>query len=100
MNRRVFVEVVAANFILLLLLYWVSVDQAARAAYAAREGLAFIFTRSILTQSSTLYGSSGPLSSPLTLDWEQLLLLALVAFDLLFAYGEIAGRRSARVVSP
>lgn len=93
-------EVVAANFILLLLFYWVSVDQAARVAYATREGLAFLFTRSILTQTSTLYGSSGPLMSPLTLDWEQLLLLALVAFDLLFAYGEMAGRRSVRSVSP
>lgn len=90
------VEIVATNVVLLLLLYFVTADQTERAAYASKEGLAFLFSRSILVQTSVLQGSRGAVQSPLTLDWIQLLVGALVIIDFLFAYEWAERRRKAR----
>lgn len=100
MSLRGVLEVIGANVILLVLLYWVTLDQAARSAYAAHEGLAFQIFHSVLSQTSTLWSSSGPLQSPPTLDWIQLLAIAILAFDALVVYGALARRRSARTPAP
>jgi len=100
MKARGMLEVIVVNTVLLLLLYFVTADQAERAAYAAEEGLAFLFSRSVLVQTSILQGSRGTLQSPLTLDWVQLLLGALVVIDGLLAYEVIKRRRNARSSAP
>lgn len=100
MKVRGAIEVAAINVVLLLLLYFVTADQAERTAYAAREGLAFLFSKSILVQTSVLQGSRGALQSPLTLDWVQLLVGALVVVDVLFAYEWSGRRRKARSAAP
>lgn len=82
-------KVLGTNVVLLILLYLVEQAQAARAAYAASEGLAFDIGRSVLVQTSTLSGRGAPLVSPLTLDWLQVLLFALVLLDLYFFYGAV-----------
>jgi hypothetical protein len=82
-------KVLGTNAVLLILLYLVEQAQAARVAYAANEGLAFDIGRSVLVQTSTLWGQGGPLVSPLTLDWIQVLLFVLVLLDLYFCYGAV-----------
>ncbi len=93
-------EITAVNLVLLLFLYWVTLDQAERVAYASREGLAFQILHSVLTQTSNLIGSAGPLQSPLTLDWVELLAIAILGFDALVVYGAVARRRRARTAAP
>ncbi len=100
MNLRGLLEVLGANAVLISLLYWVTLDEAARSAYAAHEGLAFQVFQSVLYQTSTLWGSSGPLQSPPTLDWVQLLVIAILAVDALVVYGALARRRRARAAAP
>lgn len=89
-------EFLAANIILLFLLYFVTADQAERTAYAAREGLGFLFSRSFLVQVSTLQGSRGTLQSPFSLDWIQILVAALIIVDVLFAYELVERRHKVR----
>lgn len=80
-------KVLGINAVLLILVYLVEQAQAARVAYATSEGFAFDIGRSLLVQTSTLWSQGGPLVSPITLDWIQVLLLALFLFDLYFLYG-------------
>lgn len=100
MNLKRLLEVFGANAVLVLLLYWVTLDESARSAYAAHEGLTFQMVRSVLSQTSTLWASSGPLQSPPTLDWVQLLIIAMLAFDALVVYGAMSRRRRARTAAP
>jgi len=80
-------KVVLVSAVILWLLSWVSQDQAARVVYAAREGNDFVLARSILVLSSTLSGRAGPLTSPLTLDWAQVIIVALAIIDAVYIYG-------------
>lgn len=86
-------KVLVTNAVLLTLVYLVEQAQATRVAYAASEGLAFDIARSLLVQTSTLWSQGGPLVSPLTLDWIQVLLLALVLSDLYYFYGVVKKSR-------
>lgn len=80
-------KVLGTNAVLLILVYLVEQAEAARVAYATSEGFAFDIARFPLVLTSTLWSHGGPLVSPLTLDWIQVLLLALVLLDLYFFYG-------------
>lgn len=87
-------EVLAVNVVLLLGLYFVTVDVAARSTYASREGYSYFFTQSILSETSTLQGKGESLQSPLTLAWVQVVLAVLVILDALYLYGWVQRRRA------
>ena len=53
------------------------------------------FSHSVLTQFFTLSGNGVTLTSPPTLDWVQLLVLALVLINAWYAYGWLTTKRSA-----
>jgi hypothetical protein len=90
---REIAEALVINAILLAALYWVTIEQATRAAYATQEGLAFLIARFPLTLTTTLSGRNGQLTSPLTLDWMQLIVLALLVVDSIYAYGFVRRRQ-------
>ena len=94
MNVTKALEVVAINAILLLGLYFVTADVAARTTYAAREGLSYFFTQSFLVEMSNLQGRGETLQSPPILAWPQVLLALLVIVDALYLYGWIGKRRT------
>jgi len=87
-------EVVAVNLILLLAIYFVTADLATRSAYAAREGLSYFFTQSLLVETSSLQGHGATLQSPLTLAWLQLILAVLVIVDAVYVYDWVQRRRA------
>ncbi|MDG6902690.1 MAG: hypothetical protein JRM80_12135 [Nitrososphaerota archaeon] len=95
MNAGKALEIIAINAILLLGLYFVSVDVAARSAYAAREGMSYTFSQSFLVETSSLQGPRGNLQSPLSLSWLQVLLAVLVIIDVLYVYGWVQRKRVA-----
>ncbi|MDV3276944.1 MAG: hypothetical protein LYZ69_00580 [Nitrososphaerales archaeon] len=99
MKLSTIAEAVVLNVVLVSALYWVILEQANRAGYAAQEGLAFLFARFPLSFTTTLSGRNGQLTSPLTLDWVQAIVLALVILDLIYVYG-IVRPRSAQARSP
>jgi hypothetical protein len=93
--------VVIADVLLLTGLYYVVLDLQWRSAYAssihyACEGpcsYTASFSRSILTQFFTMTGNNASLTSPPTLDWVQLLVLALVLINVWYGYSFIFERR-------
>jgi len=88
-------EILAVNAVLLLALYFVASDVETRTEYAARQGHSYFFSQSFLTETSTLLGANGPLQSPLTLAWLQVILVVLVVLDVLYLYGWVQRRRAA-----
>jgi hypothetical protein len=88
-------EIVGVNAVLILALYLVTADVASRSLYAAREGLSYFFTQSLLVETSSLKGHGATLQSPLTLAWLQLILVVLVIIDALYVYDWAKGRRVA-----
>ena len=89
MKVSTIVEAIVINGILLWVLQWVEGEQAARASYAAQEGLTFTTYRSLFTYATVLSGRNLQLISPYTLDWVQILGVSLVLIDLYYVYGAI-----------
>jgi len=93
--------VVIADVLLITGLYYVLLDLQWRSAYAsslhyACEGpcsYTASFSRSILTQFFTMSGNNSSLTSPPTLDWVQLLVLALVLINVWYGYSFLFERR-------
>lgn len=88
---RLAYKVALADLVLLAALYFVLQDLAWRAYYAgtphaAVPGYVPSDTYSIFTRFFTMAGSGVSLTSPPTLDWVQLLVVALVALNGWFAY--------------
>ena len=50
------------------------------------------FTYSVLTKSFSFMGNGNNLTSPTTLDWVQVLVVALVVLNAWYAYGALVGR--------
>jgi len=88
-------EILVVNLVLLLALYFVMADVSSRAAYAAREGLSYFFTQSILVETSSLQGHATTLQSPVTLDWLQIIVALLVVIDAVYVYDWVQRRRVA-----
>ena len=80
-------QILAVNAILLLGVYFVTLDLAARSAHAAAKGMSYSFAQGLLVEVSNLSGPSGTLQSPLMLSWLQVLLGAVLIIDVLFVYG-------------
>jgi len=99
MNAGRILEILGFNVLLLLGLYFVTNDVADRSAYAAREGLSYAFSQSLLVETSTLSGKGLNLQSPLSLAWLQVILLVLVVIDALYIYDWSVARR-AKPVAP
>ncbi len=84
----------AVNVLLLLFTYLVYQDLSLRNTYA--EDLTFVPTTSysILTHVFTLTGRGAVWPSPPTLDWPQVLILALLLYDAVFLFGLLRSRSS------
>lgn len=78
-------QVLVANTVILALLYYVEKDLAYRNSYAATVGFTASTVYYFLTHQLVLTGRGVTLTSPPTLDWAQVLVVALVALDLLYA---------------
>ena len=92
------VLVLLADAMLLLAVFYVVGDLQWRVAYASSPhghttGYAASFSYSIFTQVFTMSGSGVTLSSPLTLDWIQVLALVLVVLNGWYVYSLVARRR-------
>ena len=92
-------KVALADLALLAALYFVLQDLAWRTYYAgtphaAVSGYAPSFSYSFFTRFFTMAGSGVSLTSPPTLDWVQVLALALVVVNGWFAYREYRARRA------
>jgi hypothetical protein len=85
-------EVLVTDAILIAALLWVLSEQAARASYAVQEGFSVVVSRSLFYVMTTLSKGTGQLSSPPTLDWVQVLLVALIACNAYFAYVALRSR--------
>lgn len=81
------------NFAMLAAVYFVLGDLTWRDTYAAAEGNAPATSFSLLTRIFSMRTGSGPLASPLTLDWVQLLLLTAALVDVWLLYGLAEGRK-------
>ena len=99
MNTVRALEVVGFNLLLLLGIYLVSGDITTRSAYAAREGLSYVFSQSFLVEMSTLQGRGENLASPLTLAWLQVIVVVLIVVDALYVYDWAVHRRVAPAVA-
>lgn len=87
-------QVAAVNTILLLGMYLVAGDMAARASDAARESATYYFSQGFLVEVSTLLKGGGSLRSPWMLSWLQVLFAVLVIIDVAFVYGWARRRQS------
>ncbi len=83
MNWSLLARIASINAILLALTYLVYQDLLFRDRYAHQLNFSPSNSYSALSHVLTLTGGTTVLSSPLTLDWLQLLTLALVAIDVL-----------------
>jgi hypothetical protein len=99
-----FVAVLLADALLLIGLYYVIVDLQWRVAFATAphahtsSGYAASFSYSFLTQVFTMSGNGASLpnlTSPPTLDWVQVLGLALLAVNGWYLYSILAKRKKA-----
>ena len=96
--RRVDLEVLFADVVLLAGLYFVLQDLSWRSGYAASPhdrcagtfcSYAPSFSYNVLTRYFTMSGSGlpgGAITSPATLDWVQVFLLALVVINVWYGY--------------
>lgn len=102
------IKVLTADVILLASLFFVVQDLQWRAAFAASPHLACpqlcsyspSFSYNPLSQFFSMDGNGQHLVSPLTLDWVQLLALALVVVNVWFAYGVFANRKKTKERPP
>lgn len=96
---RLAYKVAFADFFLLVALASVLQDLAWRAYYAGTphasvpSGYSAASSYSLLTRVFTMSGGSVSLASPVTLDWVQVLVLALVLVNGWFAFRVYASRR-------
>jgi hypothetical protein len=98
------VKALMADVILLASLFYVILDLQSRAAFAASPhnvcghlcSYTPSFSYNLLTQFFTMTGNGQQLVSPPTLDWVQLLSLALVVVNVWLAYAFFAKRREAK----
>jgi hypothetical protein len=109
---RTSLKVVLADFVLLLVVFYVSQDLQWRAAYAATAhdacgGLCSYspaFSYDILTQYFTMTGNGASLTSPPTFAWGQLVTLALAVLNAWYLYTAYTrrkrGRMTAQTVQP
>jgi hypothetical protein len=85
-------EVLLVNVLLIALLFWITSDYGFRAAYWGSEG----FTPSTMRYPLFLItsASKGPILIPglITVDWQQVVVIALVAIDGLYAWSAFTGR--------
>ncbi len=93
-----YLTVVVIDFLLLVALLYVAGDQQWRVAYAESphsrtSGYATSFSYSLFTQVFTMSGKGVSLSSPLTLDWVQVLVAALFVVNAWFVYVTLGARR-------
>jgi len=99
---RTALTVLVADIILLVGEFYVIQDLQWRTSYAASphanapNGYNPSFAYNIFTQFFTMSGNGVSLTSPPTLDWIQLLTVALVVLNLWFAYTYWKGRRASR----
>lgn len=98
--KRVVLEVILADVALILAEYFVVQDLQWRTAYAATPHASAIngyvpsFSYGILTQFFTMAGSGISLTSPATLDWVQVIAVALVALNAWLGYSLLLTRRA------
>lgn len=97
---KLWYKVVALDVLFLTALYFVLQDLAWRTSYAATPHDACggfctytpTFSYGFLTRFFTMTGNNTSLVSPPTLDWVQLLVVALVALNAWFAYVTLKSR--------
>jgi hypothetical protein len=100
MVRTVF-KVLTADVVLLIALYYVIQDLQWRTSYAtsphanALHGYSPSFAYNLFTRIFTMSGSGLSLTSPPTLDWVQVLAVALLAINAWYAYVTLTKRRAA-----
>lgn len=78
---RTSLKVIAVDAVLLVGAYFVLQDLQWRSGYASQEGFNPSTFYAILTQSFVMTGRGLSLQSPPTLDWVQVLVVALVALN-------------------
>jgi hypothetical protein len=94
--RRTYVELLAVDAILLIVAYFVLQNMQWKVNYAASPhsgttGYSTSFSYSLFTQVFVMGGGSLPLSSPVTLDWLQVIAVALVVINGWYLYRRITG---------
>jgi hypothetical protein len=98
-------SVVVADALMLIALFYVSLDLQWRASYAASPhdacgricSYSASFSYSLLTRFFTMSGNGVTLTSPLTFDWVQSLVFAIVVLNVWFAYKLLESRKSRRL---
>ncbi len=76
------VRIILVNWVVLALVYLAELDLAFRNSYAGSLNFAPSSGYSVLTHVFTMTGRGITLVSPLTLDWVQVLIIALLAVDI------------------
>ncbi len=87
------VEVLVINVFLIALLALVTENYGLRAAYWRSEGFAPTMTRYPLFFVTSAVKGATTVSGLISVDWQQVLVLILVAVDGLFAVSALRGRR-------
>ncbi len=102
MRWSLLLRAAAINAVLLALTYLVYQDLSFRDRYAQQLNFSPSTSYSAFSHVLTLTGGTTTLSSPVTLDWVQLLVLALVATDVVYVLGflRMKGSSQAQPVAP
>jgi hypothetical protein len=97
---RTSLKVLAVDAVLLICVYFVLQDLQWRSGYASQEGFIPSTIYSVLTRSFAMTGRGFALQSPLTLDWIQVLVVALVVLNAWY-FGRLFGpnRRGKKTVA-
>ena len=98
-NMRTYIAVLLVDALVLVALFYVNADWQWRIAYAASphghtSGYVPSFSYSLFTQIFTMSSSGVSLASPLTLDWIQVLGVALVIINGWYLYSTYAKRKT------
>jgi len=86
-------KIAVINALLLILAYLVYQDLSSRDAYAHELAFSPSTSFSLFSRVFSLTGRGTILVSPLTLDWPQVLILALIVFDIYSLLGILLRRK-------
>ena len=89
------IGVALTDAILLIFAYFVQQDLEWRSGYASSHGYSVSTSYSLLTRVFTMSRSGTSLSSPLTLDWIQVVIALLIIVNVTYFVGWMLGSRGA-----
>jgi len=89
------VELIVVNGVLLAFLVWVTGDCSYRAAYWKPEGFTPTLTRYPFFMITSATNGSSSIGGLLSVDWQQVLVVLLVAVDLVYAWSALKSRNKA-----